>query len=439
MKINSTNRPSARVWRFCIWGILLATGMLVDERIAAAPSVIASQAPTVPLTTEWQQSQPNEMDVFALPGEATDNSIPQFLRYGPLMLRPHVGYRFTYGNGVQSSLGNQQTTAIQELSPGLRLDLGTHWSVDYTPTMRFYSDSKFRDTVDHAIALTGGVQLDNWKIGFSHGSAFTTTPLVETGGQTEQSTHSTGLTASRAFTPQISADFGLNQQISLVSGFQDSYHWSTFDWLNYQFWPRLTVGIGAGGGYTKINDNSQTRNTNNLDQTYEQLQARVSWRATEKVSFQINGGLDARQFNTAGSGNSLNPIFGAGIQYEPFKTTQISLTGNRTVSSSDYYLAAQQVEATSVSLNLNQRLLRKFTLGLGVAYAMTDYGTSAGAASASAVNRSDDDVSFNVRLSHPFFKRGTWSVFYQYGDNRSSQPGYSFQSNQTGFEISYRY
>ena len=439
MNTKSKNRLTARVRRFGIWGMLLATGMMVDERIAAAPSVIASQAPAVPLTTEWQQSQPNEMDVFALPGEATDNSLPQFFRYGPLMLRPHADYRFTYGNGIQSVPGDHESTAIQELSPGIFLNLGTHWAVDYTPTIRFYSNSKFRDTVDHAVALTGGVQLDDWKIGFSHGSAFTTTPLVETGGQTEQSTHATALTASHMFTPQMSADLGLNQQINLVTGFQDSYNWSTLDWFNYQFWPRLTAGIGAGGGYMKINDNSQTRTTNNLDQTYEQLQARVNWRATDKISFQINGGLDDRQFKTAGAGDSLNPIFGATILYQPFKTTQITLTGNRTVGSSDYYLAAQQTETTSVGLNLNQRLLRKFILGLGVAYARTDYSTSVGAVSAGAVNRSDDDVSFNVRLSHPFFKRGTWSVFYQYADNRSSQPGLSFQSNQTGFEISYRY
>ena len=35
--------------------------------------------------------------------------------------------------------------------------------------------------------------------------------------------------------------------------------------------------------------------------------------------------------------------------------------------------------------------------------------------------------------------RGTWTLFYQYNDNHSSQSGYGYQSNQTGFEISYRY
>jgi len=51
--------------------------------------------------------------------------------------------------------------------------------------------------------------------------------------------------------------------------------------LNYQFWPRLTAGVGAGFGYVNVDTGS--------DQTYEQLLARVNWRPTDKLSFQING------------------------------------------------------------------------------------------------------------------------------------------------------
>jgi hypothetical protein len=87
---------------------------------------------------------------------------------------------------------------------------------------------------------------------------------------------------------------------------------------------------------------------------------------------------------------------------------------------------------------VNQRLLREFSLGMGVGYSITDYSTPSGV-SVNGANRTDDQVSFNVRLSHPFFKRGTWSVFYQYSDNSSTQPGYSFQSNQAGFEINYTF
>lgn len=436
MNSKTTIGPCACIGRFSLWGVLLATGLLVDEHLTAASSVIASQAPTTPLTTDWQQAQPSEMDVFIPFGEAPAATVPQIFRYDSVVLRPHADYRFTYGNGVQSGPSNQQSTAIHELSPGVRASLGSHWAVDYTPTIRFYSNSKFNDTVDHSFELTGGSQFEAWAFGFSHSSQLTSAPLAETGTQTDQATHTTALTAARALGSKMSVDFAANQQINLVSGFQDSYDWSTLDWLNYQFWPRLNVGLGAGGGYEAIDDNTQTRSTNNLDQTYEQLQARVNWRATDKISFQISGGLEDRQFMTSGTSDSLNPIFGATIQYQPFQVTQLSLSANRTVSSSDYYAQAQQTEITSLSVNLNQRLLKKFSLGLGFAYSTTAYNTSVNVGSTS---RTDDNVSFNARLSHPCFQRGTWSVFYQNNDNRSSQPGLSFQSNQVGFEISYSY
>jgi hypothetical protein len=433
-----TNEQTFRLRYFGFFGLLLAGGVM-DPQIAAAQSVIASQVPAPPLTTEWQQDQPDEMDVFLPPGSSAANALPQILRYGPFALRPHGDYRFFYGNGIQAQLGNQQNTAVQEISPGILIDFGSHWALDYTPTLRFYSSSQFRNTVDHSIALTGGFEFGDWKFSVSHGSQFTTAPLIQTGGQTEQNVHSTGISASHAFTPQLSTDLGVSQSINLVKGFEDSYGWSTLDWLNYEFTKRFNIGLGAGGGYLIVNDNSAVRNTNNLDQTYEQINARVNWRATGKISFQINAGLEDRQFMTPGSGDSVNPIFGASIEYQPFKNTQISLSATRTVSSSDYYLAAQQTEITSVGLNLNQRVLQKFSLTLGVGYGVTDYGTATSSATANASNRSDDNISFNFRLSHPFLRRGTVSIFYQYNDNESSQAGYSFQSSQTGVEIGYTF
>jgi hypothetical protein len=438
VNLKSTNWSSAPVWRDGILATLLAISLLAESSLTAAPTVIANQAPPPPLTTEWQQDQPNEMDVFVPFGEATPNPLPEIFRYGPLQLRPHADYRFLYGSGIEASPSNQQATIIQELSPGILADLGPHWVLNYTPTIRLYSNHQFQNTVDHSIALTGATRYEDWTLGFSHSSMLTTAPLAETGGQTEQETHATSLTASTAFNQRVSADFDMSQVINLVSGFQDSYDWSTLDWLNYQFWPRLNFGLGAGGGYVKIDESSSAagQNGQNGDQTYEQMQARINWRATDKISFQVSGGLEDRQFMSAGSSDSLDPVYGAAIAYQPFKVTQISLSANRTVSSSDYYVLAQQSETTIFSVNLNQRLLKEFNLGLSASYSTTDFNSTFGPL---ASNRTDKNTAFNVRLSHPFFKRGTWSVFCQYNDNSSTQAGLGYQSNQVGFEVSYNY
>lgn len=446
MNVNSTNLRPARVWRFGLGSLLLAAGTLLDQRIATAQTavfnpnnVLANPAAAPPLQTQDQQSQPGEMDVFQAAGGVVGNSLPQIFRFGPVLFQPRADYGLMYGSGIQYTPGSPEATIIQTLSPGLRVDLGTHWALDYAPTFQFYSSDKFRDTVNQSFALTGGLEYEDWKLGLSQSAGYSSSPTVATGGQTDQSFYTTALTASRALTSQISANFGLNQAITLVPGMEDTYGWSTSDSLNYQFWPRLNVGISLGGGYTMVENNRLAGAANNENQTYEQAQVLVNWRATDKISFQLSGGLDDRQFNTAGAGDSLSPIFAATIQYQPIKATQISLAASRSVSSSALYQAAQETEITTVGLNLNQQLFRRFSLGFGVAYSESAYGTAVNAASAGAANRTDNQFFFTARLSHPLFKRGSWSVFYQYSDNRSSQGGYTFESNQTGFEIGYHF
>jgi hypothetical protein len=432
--------------------MLLAAGGLMDQPMAAAPtefpnlnSVIANPFPAAPLQTEEQQNEPDEMNVFQGAGEAAPNPLPQIFRYGPLQLRPHADYSLTYGDGIQYAPGTSQAMMIQQLSPGLLANIGTHWALNYTPTFQFYSSDKFHNSVNQSFALIGGVDYDDWRFGVSQTAVYSSAPTVATAAQTDQSGYGTSFTASRPLTSNLTANLGLNQSIALVSGFEDTYDWSTLDGVDYQFWPRLTAGIGVGAGYTLVENNTLVQNSSqlggaeNLDQTHEELTAHVNWRATDKISFQISGGLDDRQFQTAGSSDSLSPIFGATIQYQLFKDTQVSLVAARSTGASDYYLAAQEIETTSVALNLSQQLYRRFAMGLSVAYATSDYGTAVNAASAGAANRSDDQVSFNARLSHPFFKRGTWAVFYQYSSNSSSQGGFSFDSSQTGIDISYSF
>lgn len=423
----------------------MAAGTLIDYHINAATSVIANQAPQAPIETQEQLSETNDMDVFPPGSQSAENAaattvngrppVPEIFQYGPLQIHPSLDYRVFYGNGIQAAPGEGQSTFVQQITPGILLDLGRHWALDYTPTINFYSSDQFRDGVDQSVTLTGGFDYEAWKFSLTHNSQFTEDPLVETGAQTDQTGHATTLTASHALNDLLSCNLGVSQIIDLVSGLQDSYDWSTMDWLNYQYRPRLTTGIGVGGGYVLIEgDNNQ--GIGNGDQTFEDLEGQVNWRVLNKLSFQLSAGAEDRQFSAAGEGSSLSPIFSLSIQYEPFQVTQITLSASRSVSSSDYYLAAQQAEVTSVGLNVNQRLLRRFSLGVGLGYSITDYDVPSGAG-LSGANRTDNDVSFNVRLSHPFYKRGTWSLFYQYSDNDSTQQGFGFHSNQVGLEISY--
>ena len=334
-------------------------------------------------------------------------------------------YRFISGDGLPAAGSNHVASTIQEISPGLLVGIGSHWALDYTPTWRYYSNKQFRDTLDHNVILTGGTTYEDWVLGLSQSYISSSTPLVETGQQTEQQSWLTALKASYRFNSKMTMDLTLDQDIVSAQDFTSYHEWSTLDWLNYQFWPRLDAGLGAGFGYVNVDAGS--------DMTYEQFQGRFRWRATDKLSFQVHGGLEDRQFLSGGAGNLLNPIAGGLLQYQPFEATKLSLMADRTVAVS--YFQNQTTESTEVTGDFNQRLLKRFFLDLAGGYHTVKY-VGAGAA---ATARRDDYYTFNVRLSCSFRQRGTAAVFYQYSNDASSVPGFSFASNQVGFEIGYRF
>lgn len=447
-------RVSTRILHFGMGGVLLVLGTLMENQAAAqVSSVIANQVPQAPLQTQQQQEEPSEMDVFAPTTPPSEASLPRIFRYGPVQLRPFLDYRFNYGSGILSAPGSSQNSIIQEVSPGLLIDLGRNWVVSYSPTFRFYSANEFQNGVDQNLALIGSVSYEAWTFGLSQIVQLTSQPLAQTGSQTGQSTYSTTLSANYAFNSRWTTDLSLYQDINLISGFQNSYDWGTMDWLNYVFNSRLNAGLGAGAGYVLLNSNSQSNTNlfNNPNQTYQEVQGRVNWRATDKVSFQLNAGMDIRQYQAAGFNNTLTPLFGLTIQYQPVKATQIAVTAGRSVGPSDYFLGAQQSVATSVNASLTQRLFRDYSLEVGGGYSVTDYNspfngsennappTGFGNNTGNNTIRSDDEISFNVQLSHPFLKRGTWAIFYQYVRNNSTLSSFSFLSSQVGFQLTYAY
>jgi hypothetical protein len=419
--------------------------------VTEAQQMIVPQPQTSYSTTPsavYEEGTNSQMEVFDTNEadnnyQADNNSPPSDpFHWGLLTLHPHVFYSFIYADGLESSPSNHQSTAINEISPGMLINIGRHWTLDYTPTLTYYSNRRFQDSLDQSVLLTGGTSYGDWDFGLSQSYTSTSDPQVETASQTPTETYSTALNALWKFGDRMSVNFGLQQnfqftssspglggganpQLNSFQNLENSRDWSTLEWLNYQFAPRFDVGVGAGAGYVGVDVGP--------DQTYEQLQGRVNWRASDKISIQANVGFEDRQFQTGGEGALFNPIFGAAIQYQPFEQTRISLTASRTVVPS--YFQDQVQETTSVSADLNQRLLQKFHFDLNVGYTSDDYTGTTGLGG----NRTDNYYFINARLSHPFLKRGTLAIFYQHTENSSSQPGFGYASNQVGLEVGYSY
>jgi hypothetical protein len=458
LHMKSKNRPMYLVHRLKL--LAWMTGFLICE-IASGIEPIILPEPQPELTTEAQQDMPNEMQVFIPSGATQMTPTEDPFRLGPVVFRPHVDYNFLYGTGIQVAPSNHVGSIVQTLSSGMLFNLGRHWTLDYTPSLTFYSDHQLHSSVNHSASLTGQTGFGDWTFSLSQTFNYSSTPDTQTASQAAQQAYGTSITADYSINNKLSAIFSLGQSLQFVSGLansQNSQNWSANAGLNYRVWPRFNIGVNLGGSFvnTDSGDNASPNAVN------ESFQFNANWRATDKISVQLNAGFEDQQYiglsgqdliqvtlmdetnivittnHIAPASDLLSPVFGVSIQYQPFHFTQISLNASRNISPSLFL--NEVTENTTIGINLNQRLLRKYFINLSAGYNFTQFTPSVeGENLFGTSNREDRSYNVGVRLTRVFFKRGNFSVFYSYNQNSSSASAYSYASEQVGVEVGYRY
>ena len=362
----------------------------------------------------------------------------QAIRAGPANIWPHLFYGLYYGNGIQVRPGESVKTASHVISPGIFMSVGDHWTLDYTPTKTVYLNDKLRDTFDHSVRLTGGTRVGEWIFKLEKTYVSSSSILVETATQTEREFHGTVLRAYYPFSSEMSLESEIHQNFQFLEQpptvplpptplQQNSREWSTLNWVNYQFWPGLNSAIGVGGGHISVDPTG-------TDMTYEQAQARIRWKATNKIYFVLEGGGENWQFDNSPIGDQLNPIYKAIIQYSPFESTWLGLLYEHRTSPS--YFEGLVTETSTARAYWQQRLLQKFKLIVGAQYGEIDYMAS----QANAITGTDSFYTTDIRLVAPVLGRGTISALWQFGKNASSRPGgYGIESTTIGCEFQYQF
>jgi len=371
---------------------------------------------------------------------------PGLFQWGPLDFHPHLLYRFIYGDGIPAGPTNHFKTVIQEISPGLLLNMGNHWSLDYTPTMRLYSDKHFPDSTDELVTLAGKTTYQDWGFALSQTYASSTSPLVETEALAQEVSYLTTLQASRQLGSQLSAQVGVDQSLmstSFGSTSQNVWQWTVNPALNYQFWSGFGAGLQGSLGYDAIAPGS--------DMSFEEVEGTLNWQPRDKLTMTASAGLDVRQL--LGS-ELINPILNGTITYRPWEQTAASLSASRTVTPS-FYQDEVQVN-TIVAATLQQRFLQHFSLVVSGGYSTTPFVGFATVqefnpnnhqifppppliTTTVQQNRTDYARFVSVSLGSTFRQRGTVSIFYSYSDTTSGLPGFALTSTQVGIEVGWRY
>jgi len=400
----------------------LLAGFLIGAATANAQSDVFAPPGPNPVPTQQQfgvRMVPDPSLLFATPPDSP-------YQWGDFVLKPHFLYRFLYGDGIQAAPGRQLTTAVDSFAPGFLLDMGSQWTLDYTPTWDLYSNHTFHNTLGEAVSLAGEVSISDTLLKLTQGYVYSSQPLVETGLQTSVQDFATGLDLSHHLSSEFYSETTFSQNLRYAVGFPSSKDWSALDWLHYQPIPQLDTAIGAGLGFIDMSEGS--------DIYYFDPEAQATWAPTRKISFNVSAGLDRREFLVRPRSILDTPIYNVAVQYNPFEWTGLGFSTGRQVAES--FFANQSTKDTNWKANLSQRLLEHYLLTASVGQNNADYllNTTAGSA-----GRNDRILSYTLRLTWSFFQRGTLAIMYQWDRNQSTASGFGFSSHQVGLELGYRY
>jgi hypothetical protein len=460
----SHDRPAARFLSPSLLISLLAVGsaeaasgpLSSDPEEALAPLSTTYEPRTMP-EAPWMSNStaptPDWIDqttvqaTFAQPGLGSasfgDNPLPSMtgtrpirprggsgstpIPLGPIDVSFDAAYSLTYGTGLLSSAGGTDEASYRHaVTPAMNLYAGDRWSIRYAPSLTFFTADGYDNTVDHAVVLAGSATAPGWLFGLNHGSSITSTPLIETGRQTDQTLHSTGLSANWDVNGQDSLTFALSQNIRFADAAPDSYSWSSQNWYDRAFSERLSAGLGFGIGYDYLDPG--------VDMVYERFNARLQGSLGSKVTYRISGGAEIRQFSASDSPSNISPLVSAVVTYQVLDKTSLFLGFDHLVSTS--YFSNQFTENSSVQAGLTQILSSKWSASANGGFRSTSYLNTL---DASLSERSDDSVFVGCSLSWRATAKLRTTAFYSFRSNSSDQSNFEFDSNQFGLRLSYAF
>jgi hypothetical protein len=286
-----------------------------------------------------------------------------------------------------------------------------------------YSTGRLTLTLYQDVAILESANLNSF---------FDTTGLwanTDASGPTRMNWSYTRLTANYQLTGKISlqGEFSAPIYAYLGDGNISDYTVSGGLYVYYNCTPKLSVGIGTTFGYTWVDEPT-------TNQSFEQINLRLSYSVTSKLGLYASGGVEFRQFD--GNRNTYDsPVFEVGASYNPFSGTFLTLAAGRRLYVSGYTFN-QDFGGTYVAARFQQRLFHRFYFGLGAGYENSDYISTDRDVSAT---RNDNYWFIEPSVDMSITKWMSVGVYYLHREDSSNEDFFSWEDNQVGVRASFRF
>ncbi len=349
----------------------------------------------------------------------------QGFKLGPFTLHPILSAGLNYGStsgrgasGVNGFYGS--------VSPAFSLTLGDPvtgrmLTAQYTGSLTFGDTDSNHARYDQSLFLNGTLNFVKLNLGFGLDFSQLTSSDRDFGGQAvDREIIGLSFYGSYLFSEKTNVSASVQVPIRLYSRGDSSEGVNGTVFANYVYSPLTTFGLGISVGTVGVERNDF--------QVYEQILTRLTYIATQKLSFNGTLGYEFRQTE---SRDVTNPVFGFGLNLAIRDGTNLSLNAERRVLNSASNLGANYTD-TTVLLSLGQRLGTLVQLVATAGYENSAYqGVTTGVSS----NRNDNQLVLQTALTYRFKERWLVSEIISYSKDFSNQN--SFQAFQNSLQLTY--
>jgi hypothetical protein len=363
------------------------------------------------------QQQYSEWDLAQIESPLFLNAVIDEFNERPLQLtgnwslKPHLSIGTTYNGNIFLQSQNKTSDVITHFAPGVAMRLGNDDSMfymmaDYTAGANYYIQHPGESSVDQDGRAQFQWSMPKTTVGLTLAVSSDKGQDVDAGTLVRRNLYFAGLTTHYAYSDKTSWDVSGAYTRDDFGNLISDEQWEGDVFLNYQYSPKTQVGIGGSGGYTVV--------PGSPSQIFEEANARTTYRATGKLTLIGEVGAQLRQF-ASGKAESVTPVFILESAWQARPGTKVDLTARRSIYASAI-LQDQNYTATSVDLDITQRITDYWGVSLGAGFVNSDY-----TATTNTVTASREDNYYYIRPAVEW-NALTWlsvGIFYEYDQDLS--------------------
>ena len=291
--------------------------------------------------------RPAPSAIIANPALAEIARFSDARRSGPITYVLRLTQSAIHDSNVAASATNRQSDLQLSIGPSLLAQLGneeTRWRIGgaYLGAFSDFVNRSAQQTFDHLGTLSINSNTNRIRFSLQASAQRLTSSFPDIGERVTRTTLYGAGTMVCKWGEKLSSELNADFTDSTFDRFLSSKEYRVQSLHIYEFSPKTRIGIGSATGklIPSLGD----------EQRYVQGLARVEYRPTEKLFFNVLGGLDRREFETAGT-HSINPVYqGTASWYITPKTSLTLNAGRRSFSSASLALQNFAVSTTGISL-----------------------------------------------------------------------------------------